>query len=292
MNINLNLYKYFYVVAKMNSFSKAAEELLISQPSLSYSVKTLENTLDKKLFVRTNNKLELTNYGKELFDKISPFMKSIEDDNLDNKIVSGNFVLGTRTLFGQNRLPLYLQTISRLYPDVNIVVKYRTMEELKIGLLNNEFDFIIDENCYNDDKIESEKIIFEDYETIFITGKNNKEYFNNKIIDRNFFNDNPLLVSPLNKFVKDFMDLNKNIKTEHVQSLFVGFNKIKKDNRVMISNTLCSPIELETGEFIKLESNIEIPKAHLYVSKLKNNNAFALKEIYNLFSNYSKEDLF
>ena len=42
LNINLNLYKYFYEVAKYNSYTKAAESLMISQPSLSYSIKVLE----------------------------------------------------------------------------------------------------------------------------------------------------------------------------------------------------------------------------------------------------------
>ena len=48
LNINLNLYKYFYEVAKYNSYTKAAESLLISQPSLSYSIKVLETQLEKK----------------------------------------------------------------------------------------------------------------------------------------------------------------------------------------------------------------------------------------------------
>ena len=59
MNINLNLYKYFYEVAKHDSFTKAAEELMISQPSLSYSVKVLEEQLDYKLFNRNKGKILL-----------------------------------------------------------------------------------------------------------------------------------------------------------------------------------------------------------------------------------------
>ena len=50
-NINLNLYKYFYEVAKYESFSKAANSLMISQPSLSYSIKVLEEQLNKQLFI-------------------------------------------------------------------------------------------------------------------------------------------------------------------------------------------------------------------------------------------------
>ena len=65
MNINLNLYKYFYEVAKYNSYTKAANALMISQPSLSYSVKVLENQLNTKLFTKNNNKIQLTESGKK-----------------------------------------------------------------------------------------------------------------------------------------------------------------------------------------------------------------------------------
>ena len=48
-NIDLNAYKTFYVVAKWESFSKAASELYISQPAVSYSIKKLEEELNTKL---------------------------------------------------------------------------------------------------------------------------------------------------------------------------------------------------------------------------------------------------
>ena len=51
-NIDLNTYKTFYVVAKYESFSKAANELCISQPAVSYSIKKLEEELNSKLFIR------------------------------------------------------------------------------------------------------------------------------------------------------------------------------------------------------------------------------------------------
>lgn len=55
-NFDLNLYKVFYMVAKNNSFSKAAEELLVTQPSVSYSIKQLEERLEIKLFQRNQKK--------------------------------------------------------------------------------------------------------------------------------------------------------------------------------------------------------------------------------------------
>ena len=52
MNINLELYKIFYYVAKNKSITRAANELLISQPAISKSIKTLEEQMREKLFIR------------------------------------------------------------------------------------------------------------------------------------------------------------------------------------------------------------------------------------------------
>ena len=65
-NINLNLYKTFYDVARYGSFSKAAEFTFSTQPSISKQIKNLENQLETELFHRKPNGVELTEKGKEL----------------------------------------------------------------------------------------------------------------------------------------------------------------------------------------------------------------------------------
>ena len=57
--VNLDLYRVFYTVAKNGSLTKAAEELYISQPAVSQSVKQLENQLGVTLFNRTHRGMEL-----------------------------------------------------------------------------------------------------------------------------------------------------------------------------------------------------------------------------------------
>ena len=49
-NFDLNLYRVFYTVAQTKSISKAAQLLYVSQPAVSYSIKTLEENLGGKLF--------------------------------------------------------------------------------------------------------------------------------------------------------------------------------------------------------------------------------------------------
>ncbi len=67
--VNLDLYRVFYTVAKCGSLTKAAEELYISQPAVSQSVKQLENQLGVTLFNRTHRGMELSEQGGKLIFK-------------------------------------------------------------------------------------------------------------------------------------------------------------------------------------------------------------------------------
>ena len=71
MNINLELYKVFYYVAKNESITRAANELAISQPAISKSIKTLENQINTSLFVRKRDGVTLTEAGETIYKKIS-----------------------------------------------------------------------------------------------------------------------------------------------------------------------------------------------------------------------------
>ncbi len=68
--VNFELYKVFYLTAKSGSLSKAAKELYITQPSVSHSIKLLEDTLGLQLFARTSKGVELTKEGAVLFSYI------------------------------------------------------------------------------------------------------------------------------------------------------------------------------------------------------------------------------
>ena len=79
MNINLELYKVFYVVAKNKHMTKASEELHISQPAISQSIKKLEEELGGTLFIRSNKGMELTSEGKMFYDYIKSALELIQN---------------------------------------------------------------------------------------------------------------------------------------------------------------------------------------------------------------------
>ena len=70
MNINFEFYKVFYHCAKNLNFSKAAEELFVTQSSVSQAIKKLEKQMNVKLFHRTGKNISLTKEGDLLFTYI------------------------------------------------------------------------------------------------------------------------------------------------------------------------------------------------------------------------------
>ena len=71
MNINFEYYKIFYVIAKNKNITKAARELRISQPAISRMLKTMEEQMNTKLFIRKTKGVMLTKEGNELYQLIS-----------------------------------------------------------------------------------------------------------------------------------------------------------------------------------------------------------------------------
>lgn len=78
--VNLDLYRVFYTVAKCGSLTRAAEELYISQPAVSRSIKQLETQLGVTLFTRTHRGMQLSAQGgKMIFDEVERALNLLGD---------------------------------------------------------------------------------------------------------------------------------------------------------------------------------------------------------------------
>src|SRR5699024_11912947 len=76
--MNLHSLRYFIEVAKTKSFTKASENLYVSQPGISQQIHLLENQLGVSLFHRSTRKVELTEEGKYLYDRTFASFTEIE----------------------------------------------------------------------------------------------------------------------------------------------------------------------------------------------------------------------
>ena len=144
MNINFELYRIFYTVAKHKNITKAAEELYISQPAVSKAIKNLENNLGGKLFNRTKKGVVLTEEGKEFYNYISTAIDFINNaEHKFNDLMNlevGTIKIGASTTLTKYFLVPYLDEFHKKYPKINIEIytdmTNKLFEKLKNGLID------------------------------------------------------------------------------------------------------------------------------------------------------------
>lgn len=144
MNISFELYRVFYIVAKVKSISSAAKELYISQPAVSRSIKQLEDNLGKQLFLRTPRGMQLTHEGELLFKYIEQAYNLIsiaESKFMELQSIHGEVQVGVNTdIFSSYLLP-FIKVYHDNYPNVKINVKSKSTYEIIDILKNGELDF-------------------------------------------------------------------------------------------------------------------------------------------------------
>ena len=140
--VNLELYRFFYTVAKCGSLTKAAEELYISQPAVSQAVKQLETQLGGQLFNRTHKGMELSETGgKQIFSLVEQALKLL--DEAENKFAelkdtaTGIVRICASDTVATHFLLPYVKEYHEKYPSVNLVLQNGTSNET-IELLKNK----------------------------------------------------------------------------------------------------------------------------------------------------------
>lgn len=147
-NIDLELYKIFYTVAKYESISKATEELYISQPAIKQRISNLEKQLNVQLFYRKPGSIKLTNEGGILYSYVKNNIENMNEveDKFNNYIEQqNNNVIRIKSANSQNNLMICSNIIPYITNNPNLLVKmFIGSEEEAIGnLINGEVDIII-----------------------------------------------------------------------------------------------------------------------------------------------------
>ena len=146
--VNLELYKVFYTVAKCGSLTRAAEELYISQPAVSQSIKQLETQLGVSLFNRTHRGMELSAQGgKVIFDKVEEALGLFQEAQVMlsqiNSSATGTIRIGASDTIFEHVLSDKIVEFREKYPAVKIELlsgySPQTLEALKNGEIDVAF---------------------------------------------------------------------------------------------------------------------------------------------------------
>ncbi|MGE5153215.1 MAG: selenium metabolism-associated LysR family transcriptional regulator [Bdellovibrio bacteriovorus] len=134
----------FHTVAKLLSFTKAAETLHMTQPAVTFQVRQLEEHFNTRLFDRTHNRISLTDAGRNVYayaDRI--FELYAEMENAVREItgeISGAVTIGASTTIAEYMLPTLLGDFKERYPEVTIHLKVSNSEGIVSMVENNAID--------------------------------------------------------------------------------------------------------------------------------------------------------
>ncbi len=124
MKTKLDYYKIFYETARHASFSKAGQQLYISQSAISQCIQQLEADLNARLFVRSRRGVALTKEGSILFQKVEAALQNIElGENLLERaqhLESGELTIAAGDTITSHYLLPYLEEFHKRYPDIRI----------------------------------------------------------------------------------------------------------------------------------------------------------------------------
>ncbi len=165
--MQINQINAFLVVAELESFSRAAERLHITQPAVSKRIRQLENNIRVELFDRIGKRSILTPNGKafkphaeRILQELRSYRSSLSQQQLTP---SGSLSFATSHHIGLHRLPQVLRTFKIRYPRVDLDLHFMDSEDACAAIANNELELaIVTLPEDTDDKLECEAIWIDD----------------------------------------------------------------------------------------------------------------------------------
>lgn len=274
MNIDLELYRTFYVVAKNKHMTKASEELHISQPAISQSIKKLEEQLDGTLFLRSNKGMELTEEGKMFFEYVKGALELI--DNAEKEFTSfknldkGEIKIGCSTTLTKLILMESIENFHNQYPNVNINITNDLTSNLINDLKLGKLDFVI----FNESNIKESNVDLKKIRELKQGFVYNPQYFSDTIKSFADLNNYPLILQKPESNSRKLLNhlaLNEQVnlipKIETVsQELVTEFTHIG----LGIGFVIIDLAKRNFKDLKEIELNKSLPKINVFLATNKN----------------------
>jgi DNA-binding transcriptional LysR family regulator len=261
-------------VATEKNFTKAAEVLYLSQPSLSKQIKTLEKNLDILLINRENNKISLTENGKVFLQYSERILALCEEScraliDLKNGD-RGNLTVGASQTIGTYLMPRVLALFAQNYPQIDLKVQVNSTRLIANNIINREIDIAVVGGEIPDELKKNLTIKhFVEDELSLIISKSHPFAKKKKINKENLYYLNFITLnsnSTIRKFIDNILIQNK-IETKQLK-IVMQFNSIEGIKTAVSlglgaafvsSSAIEKEIELKTIEILKIE-NIRITR--------------------------------
>lgn len=152
MWLNYQQLQYFREIARQGSIRGASEVLLISSPALSMQLKSLEELLGDKLFIRAKKKLIITDFGKYVLDYAEKIFSTGEEllSNINTNSVRTKVSIGVNSGLPKDMTNKLIQYILKQHKNASIHITEGDDKKLIKDLLSRECDLIISNSHLND----------------------------------------------------------------------------------------------------------------------------------------------
>ncbi|MBI9103509.1 MAG: LysR family transcriptional regulator [Spirochaetales bacterium] len=301
----MDLYKLksFYTVAKLGSFSRAAEILFLTQPAVSAQVKELEYEYKTKLFDRVGRKTKLTQSGEVLLTFAKNILDTYDESHFAVDMLKdakdGIVKIGVSGLSGSRVLPSYVSKFKTEFPEVSFSMQVLKSAEIIDSIKQNKFDLGIVVN--SDSKINKpeliEHILYKD--KIVIGVSKNHPLAKKKSISVSELSNLPLIVSLKNTVSRQGLDklfrkfsIPFNIEYE-IDSTIMTKSMVERNLGVAFFSTLDVQREVNSNWIHSLE--IEDVPFHRYIIVIHHKNrdlSPTVKAFHNFIFNPEKQEEF
>jgi LysR family hydrogen peroxide-inducible transcriptional activator len=159
--------KYVLAVAENKNFTKAAEKVFVTQPTLSMQIQKLEDELDILIFDRGKKPIELTEVGKKIVDQARNIVNEASriSDIVDQQkgFIGGNFKLGVIPTVMPTLLPMFLKSFIKKHPKVKLKIEELPTETILEKLEEGHLDAAIAATPLHVDQIIERPLYYEPF---------------------------------------------------------------------------------------------------------------------------------
>ena len=197
-------------IATEKSFTKAAEILYLSQPSLSKQIKTLEKNLDIMLLNREKNKISLTENGKIFLEYSERILALCEEScrtlvDLKNGD-RGYLIIGASQTIGTYLMPRMLTLFAQNYPQINLKVQVNSTKIIAKSIINQEIDIAVVGGEISDDLKKNLKMEPFVYDELNLIVSRSHPFANKKKINKEDLYCLDFITLNSNSSIKKFID--------------------------------------------------------------------------------------
>ncbi|MFD0869837.1 HTH-type transcriptional activator CmpR [Chlamydia abortus] len=274
---NMEWYRAFYFTAITGSLSKAAEELFITQPAVSYSIKQLETRLGGRLFFRTPKGVKLTAEGEVLFKYIEQayhfIMTGEKQIAAMHNLLSGEIKIGASDTLCKYYLLPYVEAFHQNHPDIKIKVTNRTSRESIELLKRGKVDLAVVNLPLEDKQVTIRESL--ELQDCFVAGSSYRELAESGPVSLDTLLSHPIIMleqgSSIRRYIDRYAEENGKEIYPEIElgsiDLLTQFARIGLGIACVIRNFVEE--ELRRGELLEIRLKKPIPPRKIGIAVLK-----------------------